>query len=250
MIPSRNPDVITTDELTASCANRRSPLLLRSSAGDSSDTHHFDRSMPCGVKVVYECQWPSGWCSRPDHKRFELEAIDQDHGEFSSSSWRKKLYEETSGEIIPSRDGSRGTIKVNGIYNFEKVLKMLDQVFRHKSLECTSVLHQPDGVRSQRGHLGSFEKDAVKNLKNPRQATRGVLVGTKAEIYYKIVMDQQVVSEPSSVQRVHRFRGFIGLEIGVVQVGLFSGQMPEMPLEPSRKLSGQLSSAGERVGFN
>ncbi|GJS81338.1 hypothetical protein Tco_0747879 [Tanacetum coccineum] len=70
----------------------------------------------------------------------------------------KKLCEETSGEIIPSRDGSRGTIKVNGIYNSEKFLKMLDRVFEHKSLECTSILHQPDGVGSQGGHLGSFGK--------------------------------------------------------------------------------------------
>ncbi|GJV01000.1 ribonuclease H-like domain-containing protein [Tanacetum coccineum] len=53
---------------------------------------------------------------------------------------------------------SCGTIKANGIYNPEKVLKMLDRVFGHKSVECTSVLHQPDGVGSQRGHLGSFGK--------------------------------------------------------------------------------------------
>ncbi|GJV86956.1 hypothetical protein Tco_1530894 [Tanacetum coccineum] len=53
---------------------------------------------------------------------------------------------------------SYSTIKVNRIYNFEKVLKMLDWVFRHKSMECTSVLHQPDGVGSQGGHLGSFGK--------------------------------------------------------------------------------------------
>nr|GEY04830.1 hypothetical protein [Tanacetum cinerariifolium] len=39
----------------------------------------------------------------------------------------EKLCEEMSGDIIPSRDGSYGTIKVNGIYNHEKVLKMLDQ---------------------------------------------------------------------------------------------------------------------------
>ncbi|GKE77679.1 hypothetical protein Tco_1543799, partial [Tanacetum coccineum] len=56
---------------------------------------------------------------------------------------------EMSGEIIPSRDGSRGTIKVYGIYNLQKVLKMLDRVFRHNSVECTSVLHQSDGVGSQ-----------------------------------------------------------------------------------------------------
>ncbi|GJR68977.1 hypothetical protein Tco_0015042 [Tanacetum coccineum] len=53
---------------------------------------------------------------------------------------------------------SCSTIKVNRIYNFEKVLKMLDWVFGHKFMECTSVLHQPDGVGSQGGHLGSFRK--------------------------------------------------------------------------------------------
>ncbi|GKD32534.1 hypothetical protein Tco_1248043 [Tanacetum coccineum] len=53
---------------------------------------------------------------------------------------------------------SYNTIKVNGIYDLEKVLKMLDRVFRHKSVECTPVLHQPDGVGLQGGHLGSFEK--------------------------------------------------------------------------------------------
>ncbi|GJT22780.1 hypothetical protein Tco_0892717 [Tanacetum coccineum] len=58
-----------------------------------------------------------------------------------------------SGEIIPSRDRSRGTIKVNGIYSHEKVLKMLDRVFGHKSVECTSVLHQPNGVGSKRYHV-------------------------------------------------------------------------------------------------
>ncbi|GJT21827.1 hypothetical protein Tco_0891764 [Tanacetum coccineum] len=44
---------------------------------------------------------------------------------------------------------SCSTIKVNGIYNLEKVLKVLDRVYGHKSVECTSVLHQPDGVRLQ-----------------------------------------------------------------------------------------------------
>ncbi|GJT92479.1 hypothetical protein Tco_1081324 [Tanacetum coccineum] len=53
---------------------------------------------------------------------------------------------------------SCSTINVNVIYNPEKVLKMLDQVFGHKSVECTSVLHQPDGVGLQGGHLGSFGK--------------------------------------------------------------------------------------------
>ncbi|GKA65773.1 hypothetical protein Tco_0765480 [Tanacetum coccineum] len=35
---------------------------------------------------------------------------------------------------------------------------MLDRVFGHKSVECTFVLHQSDGVESQGGHLASFEK--------------------------------------------------------------------------------------------
>nr|GEX24475.1 ribonuclease H-like domain-containing protein [Tanacetum cinerariifolium] len=93
-------------------------------------------------------------------KKFKLEAIDQDHDEglFDPFFLVGKLCEETSGEIIPGRDGSRGTIKVNGIYNLEKVLKMLDWVFGHKSMECASILHQPNGVGSQEGHLGSFRK--------------------------------------------------------------------------------------------
>ncbi|GKF98864.1 hypothetical protein Tco_0297647 [Tanacetum coccineum] len=53
---------------------------------------------------------------------------------------------------------SCSTIKVNGVYNLEKVLKMLDWVFGHKSMESTSVLHQLDGVGLQGGHLGSFGK--------------------------------------------------------------------------------------------
>ncbi|GJU24528.1 putative reverse transcriptase domain-containing protein [Tanacetum coccineum] len=53
---------------------------------------------------------------------------------------------------------SYSTIKVNGIYNLEKFFRMLGRVFVHKSLECTSVLHQPNAVGSQGGHLGSFRK--------------------------------------------------------------------------------------------
>ncbi|GJT49118.1 hypothetical protein Tco_0975275 [Tanacetum coccineum] len=53
---------------------------------------------------------------------------------------------------------SCSTIKVNRIYNLEKVLKVLDRVFGHKSVEYKSVLHQPDGVGSQGGHLGFFGK--------------------------------------------------------------------------------------------
>ncbi|GKB99700.1 hypothetical protein Tco_0985837, partial [Tanacetum coccineum] len=44
-------------------------------------------------------------------------------------------------------------MKVNGIYNFEKVLKMLDWILRPKSVEWASILHQPDGVGSQRHHV-------------------------------------------------------------------------------------------------
>nr|GEY06360.1 hypothetical protein [Tanacetum cinerariifolium] len=84
--------------------------------------------------------------------------IDAMMRDFLHSSRWEKLCRETSGEIIPSRDGSRRTIKVNGFYNPKEVLKILDRVFGHKSMECTSVLHQPDGVGSQEGHIGSFGK--------------------------------------------------------------------------------------------
>ncbi|GKG36405.1 hypothetical protein Tco_0444083 [Tanacetum coccineum] len=33
------------------------------------------------VSRLLHSQWPSGWCSRHDHKRFKLKAIDQDHDE-------------------------------------------------------------------------------------------------------------------------------------------------------------------------
>ncbi|GJR05095.1 hypothetical protein Tco_0528079 [Tanacetum coccineum] len=62
---------------------------------------------------------------------------------------RKRVVRSSQVEVDPV---------VNGIYNPEKVLKMLDRVFKHKSMECTSILHQPDGVGSQGGHLGSFGK--------------------------------------------------------------------------------------------
>ncbi|GJS27375.1 hypothetical protein Tco_0487995 [Tanacetum coccineum] len=53
----------------------------------------------------------SGWCSRHDHKRFELEAIDQDHDEglfreFCSPSQWKELSKEMSSKILPCGDGS------------------------------------------------------------------------------------------------------------------------------------------------
>ncbi|GJZ98463.1 hypothetical protein Tco_0670916, partial [Tanacetum coccineum] len=66
-------------------------------------------------------------CSR---KIFELEAKDRCHDE--------------------------GLFGVNGIYNSEKVLKMLD--FESESVECTFVLHQPDADESQGEHLGFFGK--------------------------------------------------------------------------------------------
>nr|GEU87468.1 hypothetical protein [Tanacetum cinerariifolium] len=52
----------------------------------------------------------------------------------------------------------KSTIKVSGIYNSEKVLKMLDSVFESKSMEYAFILHQLDGVGSQEEHLGSFRK--------------------------------------------------------------------------------------------
>ncbi|GJT21696.1 hypothetical protein Tco_0891633 [Tanacetum coccineum] len=101
-------------------------------------------------------QWKSGWCSRHDHKRFELEDIDQDHDEglFRVILPGGKNY--ARKRVVRSSQVKMDL--VNGIYNPEKVLKMLDQVFRHKSVECTSVLHQSDGVGSQGGYLGSFGK--------------------------------------------------------------------------------------------
>ncbi|GJV75430.1 hypothetical protein Tco_1507014 [Tanacetum coccineum] len=50
-------------------------------------------------------------------------------------------------KVIPA--GSTILVLVNGIYNPKKVLKMLDQVLGHKSVECTSILHQSDYVGSQ-----------------------------------------------------------------------------------------------------
>ncbi|GJU95267.1 hypothetical protein Tco_1320023 [Tanacetum coccineum] len=75
---------------------------------------------------------------------------------FSSSFWWKELSKETSSEILPTEDGSRSIIKVNKIYNSEKVLKMLDWVLGPKSVEWAYVLHQPDGVGSQRHHIVSI----------------------------------------------------------------------------------------------
>ncbi|GJU97638.1 hypothetical protein Tco_1326909 [Tanacetum coccineum] len=53
--------------------------------------------------------------------------------EFCSSSWWEKLSKETGSEILPGGDGSQ-------------------------SVECTSVLHQTDGVRSKRHHIVPFEE--------------------------------------------------------------------------------------------
>jgi hypothetical protein len=38
---------------------------------------------------------------------------------------------------------------------------MLVWIFGTKSMECTSALHQPDGVGSQGGHIGSGELNGV-----------------------------------------------------------------------------------------
>ena len=65
----------------------------------------------------------------------------------------KREREETQSGSVSS-----GTVKVNGIYEFKKVLKVLNWVFGHMSVECTSVLHQPDGVGSQVGYIGSYGK--------------------------------------------------------------------------------------------
>ncbi|GJZ28204.1 putative reverse transcriptase domain-containing protein [Tanacetum coccineum] len=46
-----------TPRVSALAGCDRSPLHLRSSAGDSSDTHHFDESMLRGVNGVYEWSW-------------------------------------------------------------------------------------------------------------------------------------------------------------------------------------------------
>jgi hypothetical protein len=35
---------------------------------------------------------------------------------------------------------------------------MLIRIFRTKSMECTSALHQPDGVGSQGRHIGSLSE--------------------------------------------------------------------------------------------
>ncbi|GJZ45365.1 hypothetical protein Tco_0592961 [Tanacetum coccineum] len=42
------------------------PLHLRSNAGDSSDTHHLDESMPCGVKAM--CEWSKASLTKVDPK--------------------------------------------------------------------------------------------------------------------------------------------------------------------------------------
>ena len=49
-------------------------------------------------------------------------------------------------------------IKVYGIYDFEEILEMLIRIFGTKSMECTSALHQLDGVESQGRHIGSLSE--------------------------------------------------------------------------------------------
>ena len=65
---------------------------------------------------------------------------------------KREMEETQSGSI------SSSTVKVNGIYDSKKVLKVLNWVFGHMSVECTLVLHQPDGVGSQVGYNGFFGK--------------------------------------------------------------------------------------------
>ena len=65
----------------------------------------------------------------------------------------KREMEETQSSSVSS-----STVKVNGIYEFKKVLKVLNWVFGHMSVECTSVLHQPDGVGFQGCDIGSLSE--------------------------------------------------------------------------------------------
>ena len=49
-------------------------------------------------------------------------------------------------------------VKVYRIDDFKKVLEMLVRVFGTESVECASALHQPDGVGSQGGDIGSLSE--------------------------------------------------------------------------------------------
>ena len=53
---------------------------------------------------------------------------------------------------------SSGGVKVYRISDFKEVLEMLVGVFGPESVECASALHQPDGVGSQGGHIGSLSE--------------------------------------------------------------------------------------------
>ena len=53
---------------------------------------------------------------------------------------------------------SSGRIKVDRINDFKEVLEMLVRVFETESVECASALHQPDGVGSQGGYIGSLSE--------------------------------------------------------------------------------------------
>ena len=48
------------------------------------------------------------------------------------------------------------TIKVKRISKFEKILKVLVWILRPESVERASVLHQPDGVGSERSTIIPF----------------------------------------------------------------------------------------------
>ena len=61
--------------------------------------------------------------------------------------------EETQARGLPS-----SSLKVDGIDDFEEIPQMLIWIFGTKSMECTSVLHQPDGVGLQGRSLGLVGK--------------------------------------------------------------------------------------------
>ena len=49
-------------------------------------------------------------------------------------------------------------VKVYRIKDFKEVHEMLVRVFGKESVECASALHQPDGVGSQGGDIGSLSE--------------------------------------------------------------------------------------------
>nr|GEZ62423.1 hypothetical protein [Tanacetum cinerariifolium] len=63
--------------------------------------------------------------------------------EFSGPSRWKELSKEISSKILPCGDGSC----------WKTFKPVLIWILRPKSMECASVFHQPDGVRSKRYHI-------------------------------------------------------------------------------------------------